>query len=367
MRQYRIICENAIEEDDIIYFARFHARGLYAFDKKKECSKWLGNFPEQPDNEMRLYKSIIKIGSKIFAIPSCGEAIISIYNIDTNEFENVDIRDYFGLNKNNTSDFKFSLCIPYKDYLYLICQSYPAIVKLNIHTYEVEYIDNWRTLISEKNNKWYFSKGIVRDNIAYLSFIEFPAIMTLNLETNETQIINLDSCINGFSGIVEGIENDFWLFGYVEPYAVNINTKGEIIKEVKLFDSPVLRENSAIIENPLQEGNGCFLFPLSADHVYYFDFNSNKCEICNEFEEIVKREYTNANGRIFSFQTRPHYVYLVEVGSRIWHEIDLISRKIHTFDVFQYKSFLLRNWQRGIKENETDNLSAFIKILSIKE
>ena len=367
MKKYKIICENAIEENDLMYFARFHGRGLYSYDKKNKCTKWLGNFPEQPNNAIRLYESLIKINSKIFAFPSYGESIISIYNIDTNEFETIDIREYIKTNPTNVAYMKFNDCVPYKDYLYIICQSYPAIVKLNIHTYDVEYIDDWVPLVSDKRKKWYFGKGVVREKIVFLPFIEFSAILTMNLETSETQVINLDSELNGFSVLIDGANDDFWLFGAVEPFAININSKGEVLEKIKLFDLPELRENGTVIDNSIKEGNGCFLFPLSIDHIYYFDFISKKCEICDEFEIIVRREYLNDNGRIFSFQTRPHYVYLVEVGSRLWHEIDLRNRSIRTFDVFQYKPFIVRNWQRGIKENEIENLSTFIIILSIKE
>ena len=138
MKEYRIICENAIEEDDFIYFARFHGCGLYAYDKKRECTKWLGNFPDQPNNAIRLYKSLIKIETKIFAIPSCGEAIIAIYDIDANEFETVNISSYLKTNNYGTDLLKFSSCFEYKDCLYLICQSYPAIVKLSI--YSISYV-----------------------------------------------------------------------------------------------------------------------------------------------------------------------------------------------------------------------------------
>lgn len=353
----KVICENAIEEGDMIYFPLFYGNGLYSFNKKTNQANRLGSFPGQPFNVHRLYEGLIKVGSKIIAIPSYGEAVISIYDLDSKKFETIDLQPYCGENVDSwRKDFKFFNCIPHKNFIFIIGRHYPVILKMDIDTYRIECITQWATEIEQP----YLWDGFIQDGCGYFVFSQTSAFLKLDLESGKTEIIRFDASVQQFAGIIPGKANDFWMIGAFKAVAVNVSASGEVLGEVKLYTPPTWADGMATLENPIPEGNGVYLFPVCAEHVYYFDFLTKTCVVCQEFEEIMNRSQRKGRS-FFSFQTRPHFAYIVETETQLWHELDLSTREIRTFYVLQDVSV----FQKGAKEGQNFTLQDLIDLLDV--
>ena len=351
--KHNIFCENAIEDNGIIYFVAFHGRLLYAYDKNSKTTKSLGAIPNQSVNGMRLFESIIKIGSKIIIAPSGADSVMVVYDLNNEEFTCVN------LGIDSKGFFKFNSIIPFENNVYLIGQSLHIILKVNLDDYKIEKI-------YENNNSgsWMCINGFVLDEYAYIPFVELSSFIKLNLKTSEIEIINYDSSIKSCCGILKGTKDDLWIIGLNEPYLINTDYKGNVIKEVLIEELNGLHTPYGLFENPVIEENKIYLFPLGARNIYCYNTETDTVEKCKEFASITNSAFSNPNNsRLFSFQAREQYIYLVEANNKVWHEVSLLDRTYNSFEVFQDPEVITRRWKYGITESNNERLTDLFDVL----
>lgn len=348
MKPIQVWGEFIIEENDTLYFSTFFGNGLYRYDKKTKKSKWLGYFKGQPkgEREYRLCGPMIKAGSKIFIAPLCGNAVINIYHIDTGMFELIDLCAYEQRAGEKTKrPFKFAAIHRYGESLYFIGLSFPAIVKVSLVDFSVEYIDGWADQI-EEDYLYYCKPGVVCGKYGYFPFALTSALLKVNMEDGFAKVIKIASSANGFMGAAKGLQDDFWLLGADKRLCLNIREDGTVIEEVS-FNIPIdSGKDSGVLKNPMSDGKGMYLYPVWTDHVYYFDFVTKEIRECQEFDEIVCRELgdkTRADRRLISVSARPDYVYLIEHKTKLWHEVCLSGRSYNSFEINQDIAYVWKN------------------------
>ena len=360
--------EVLVEENNYIYFVPFFGNALYRYDKKRKENFWLGSFKGQSEDEWayRLFGAMIKVDEKIFVAPSCGNSIINIYDIKEKQFGHIDLRGYLADKEMMDKDklpCKFVAIYRFKDYLYFLGCTFPAIVRLSLSNMNVDYIDGWHKLL--KDYTFYCQPGIIRDAEGLFPFAESAGLLKIDLETGVFEIIEVKSAAQGFMGVVAGIENDLWVLDGKELKCINISENGDVLEEVKLNIKADKGKNHGIIKNPIGDGKGMYIFPVWTDHVYYFSFYDKKLEICEEFDEIISRELGKKdidNRRVMIVSPKPNYVYMIEYHSQYWNEIYLPTREYNSFIV---NEDLLHKWSRGVMvfaENNNE-LNDFIRLV----
>lgn len=360
-----IICENATEENGVLYFVNYYNSALYLYDKNKKISKRLGQLPTQSNMKKRMFEAIHKKGNKIYIAPSFYELQIAIFDLSKNEFKYIDLAKYVNGDIGLNYGFKFDSIIPYENYIYLIGRLFPGVVRINTDDDTVLILNSWDSLTKKDRNKWMFINGFVEDNIAYLPFVEFPAFVKLDLKTSETTLVRFDTKIKKFSGMTKGINNDLWFLGHDEPCLINVSLNGERSIEY-YFDIPETKNASSLFENLVRDEKGIYLFPLCVNNIYYFDFNKLTCEVCSEFCNITKNEFCGKyeSPRVFSFITN-NQVYIVERNCKIWHELNLNDRTYKSFNVFEDEKYVLKIWGYGIKESQKYKLDDLFEIINL--
>ena len=76
--------------------------------------------------------------------------------------------------------------------------------------YYVELIDKIEKKIENIKEIYFFVEGIIRGNDVYLPFCCTNAVLIFNLENKTTKIVEINSKVKGFCGIVDDGEN-LWL------------------------------------------------------------------------------------------------------------------------------------------------------------
>lgn len=364
----RIICENAVEEKDILYFINYYNSCLYSYDKKTKKTKRLACFFTKIKTKKRLYESIIKVNEKIIIAPSFGELKIIIFNLTNSEISYIDLSMFIENGMKYNQGFAFNKIINYEKYIYVIGQAFPGIVRINLEDNSTLILNSWNNDTANERKKWMFINGFEKDNIAYLPFVEFSGFIKLDLRTSETELIRFQSSITEYSGVVSGENNDLWFLGLKEPYLINVTLEGKLIQEYYLNNVPNVNVTSALFENPIRDKNGIYLFPLNVDNVFYFNINNKTCELCSEFSEIIRNEFNNYEyPRVLSFNTHPEYMYLIARNQKNWYQINLLSREFESFYVYEDEMINMKRWNYGIKENNNQNLFDLFSYINNKK
>lgn len=367
-----IICEYAIEYMGNLYFSSYGGNSFYRYNREVEESYKIASVVKNPvpDTIMkRLYKKMCPVGRKIYLFPWAGDNVINVYDLDSEDYSCIDISMYDTGDKKKT-DYKICDCFKYDKYIYAIGMSYPAILRINTEDDTVNCIASFRNKSDEECLNLYLGYGMAKDNTAYIPTLEENAFLKLNLETGEIVKICVEGKFSGFTNlIIDNQDNLFLLEKWTNRIAC-VKTSGEVISIQEVPECPPKEiEEASYFDCMIREGNGFYLFPVKANHIYYFDFDRGKFEMCREFESIMAGEYkdnADKNGRVYGFSHKEHYAIVIEGTRKKWYELNLVNRTIDSFEVRVAKNAIVTMWNY-CKENERKTLNSFMEYVDLLE
>lgn len=219
-------CEVTEEDDEIIEkeaigFHDFYSDGEYIWVASNNCNglfkininsmetEYMGSFPDENLKGLHLYRSLTKVGSKLYFTPFMAENI-GVYDLDTNKFcAGPELRD-------KDIPFKFERSVVFNDCIYFLPQRYNAIVKYEIKTNKISYIDEYMSEFTEKSSEkypMYFGGGVVvEDDKVYIPFRGKNAILEFNLTEQNCRTIIIGEKEDYYISIYTCF-GYFWLIG----------------------------------------------------------------------------------------------------------------------------------------------------------
>ena len=317
MELNNVISEYAIEYMGELYFSSYGGNSFYRYNRSENESYKIGPVIKHPTREIvmsRLYKTIFPMEKKIYLFPWTGDSNVNIYNLDTEELSCIDISMYDS-GQIEKVEYKICDCFAYGKYLYAIGLNYPAVLRIDTESDKVECIIDFRNEKNHGNWSLFLGYGVKNGSVAYIPMVDESAFIQLNLESGETNKICIDGCFSGFTNMILVPNGDFYLLERWTNRIVHVGSNGKVISIHDVPGCPKKEiDNASYFDCLICEGNGFYLFPVKANHIYYFDFDKNEFEICCEFEEIMDREYkNNPNKNIFSQESKifPISKYLI--------------------------------------------------------
>ena len=370
MELNNVICEYAIEHMGNLYFSCYGGNSFYRFDKKADGSYKIGPLIKHPSPELtmsRLYKKVYPVNRKIYLFPWTGESKIDIYNLDTEELSYIDISNY-DLGQTNNTEFKICDCLAYGKYLYAIGLNFPAVLKVDTVSDDVKCVIDFRNDKKTEKGRLFLGYGEKKNNVAYIPVLEESAFLQLDLETERTNKVCVSGNFDGFTNMILDMDGNIYLLEKWTNRIVHVKETGEVLATFEVPDCPEKRiDRASYFDCMIREGNGFYLFPVKANHIYYFDFDEKKFEICREFEGIMDREYINnpnKNGRVYGFSHKNHYAIVIEGTTKKWHEINLIDRSFDSFEVKIAKNAIVKMWNY-CRESDKKTLNGFMEYIDL--
>lgn len=367
-----VICEYATEYNGELYFSTYHGNSLYRYNKKSDDSHKIGPVVKKPlpgTKMSRLYKKICPVGRKMYLFPWTGESVIGVYDLDSEELESIDISMYDS-GQHEKTEFKICDCFEYDKYLYAIGLNYPAVLRIDTQDNTISCVVDFRNKQNVGSWHLYLGYGVRRDNIAYIPILEESAFLKIDLETGKTNTIDIEGHFSGFTNLILDLENHVYLLEKWTNRIVCVESNGGIISIQEVPDCPPKQiEEASYFDCLIHEGNGFYLFPVKANHIYFYDFDKKGFEVCNEFEEIMGREYkdnSDKNGRIYGFSHKDHYAIVIEGTNKTWYEINLSDRSVSPFEMRVAKNAIVKMWNY-CKEDDKKTLNGFIEYLDLLE
>jgi hypothetical protein len=383
-----LVFENFIQVDNDYWFTAFNLNGLFRMNAKTWKADFMGCFPGEND-WLRLYFNIIQYKNLLIFAPFAAQQI-ALYRMDTSEFINIPLHNPQDAEKENTTGNipyvvyrKFSVCTQYGGYAFFFPCTYPAIIKLNLETYETEYMyEPLKQLnkLAKRPELYYFRKGVQIDNVVKLWCVAANASVEFDMETCQ---LNICGAANDGTAYIEAVYDDecCWLFPKASGKAMR-----------KLTDDP---SQNAFIDlsrggttkyipylHAVNTEDFIYAFPTTAEHV----LKINKRENLAEVFPLLDSENTgapalpssdwrffiagNCGDKIFAFNaiSRKLILYDPVSGSikreHVWSNHKVLTDNTSLLKVWElYYERIVQEEELAVKEERRKTLNAYLKLL----
>ena len=346
----RMNCYGMVEDENDIWFSWATANGVCRIDKVSGKAELLEYFEDYSWNQGNLYHSIQKAGDQIVFVPSLAESI-AVYDVWQKKISYISLQAVDGTGRKETyPGIKFWSSILYGSFVYMFGYSYPAILKLNVETKEVKYLTDWvekieKRIVKTTDSRGYFLEGTVFSHYAFIPCGCTNAVLKLNLLTDQTEVIDLDTSVDGFGGIAFDGE-DFWLVGRGKNSNCLIcwNEGNYRLKEAVVGSFNEEYDGNTFWE-PVCQNGVVYLFPLIDGDIYKADKQNGSVEIsiCEDFKcSSADRQCQMSDGVM-----RPHLyrekIRFVTCHDFIWHEYDVKTRALQSREIrFEFSKKMIR-------------------------
>lgn len=198
------IVEAMVLTDGFIWCMAGGFNAFFQIDIISGQINYLGEVPNEKIQKARLYSDIQQYEDKLIFVPMAAEDI-AIYNIKENKFIKIKLKQPNNINNLYKTDYKFSKCFIFKSYAYFFSVSFPAIVKLNLINYELQYIDDWVKRFCNKEIKReqvYFRNAYKKEGRVYLPSCCNNQVVEFELEQERFYYHEVGKRSESFSDIV---------------------------------------------------------------------------------------------------------------------------------------------------------------------
>lgn len=334
-------------EKGIIFSSR-DGEGLYFLKAGEREAKRLAFFPDRRMKEQVFYKSLVKMGDRIFLSPSLADDI-AVYDGGTKEIQTIPLDRMFGKAEGLC---KFWTSLAVGNFVYLIGHYYPAIVKLNIHTLELTYLTGWVEQIERKRKLQdapYLGIGIREGDTAFFPCCCTNGILKLDLRTDKTELCEVKTRINGFNGICFS-EDRYWLPSR-DSYDVAVwDIHQDRADTLAVLDS---KRNKGNFYPPLLLGKKLYLFSNIVGHVYSMDTVDRTIRWIKGLDKILNNTPQLSSGQM-KLVIPPALIQgklcFVTARDCVWHVYDSDTESLTDFSVLpdeqgQKDLFRKRSWE----------------------
>lgn len=279
-----LVFENFHDGGQHFWFSANNVNGLFRMDKQIWKAKFMGSFPGEPAFG-RGYSFIAENDGKLYFAPFETDSI-GIFDIEKNTFSKIEISEptRTAFVKYNPM-IKFSFAAAYKDWVFFFPFTYPAIIRLNTKTGELEYLDEWVTSLIKSisaDNAYYFGEGHVSGADVTMFCANENAFVRFNMEECSLKII--DVCKN--DGDHFGISFDgecYWTAPIGNPAAVvKLNPKTGEQAEIMQFPPSFVPGTHPMLYSAYA-GGYVWMLPGTANESLKINVKTNEIEIADEF------------------------------------------------------------------------------------
>jgi len=321
--------ETCIIGEEGIWFSAFDHNGLYFKGRLSKKAILVGVIPNERKYALRLYASMVRYENKIFLIPFLAKEV-AVYDIDQKEFKKIPLKKVseFGDKKLANEMAKFWCSKLYKDTLFLFPHNYPALVMINVHTYEVSYLSEFVYELETLsiNREPYITDIYVENHMVYGSCACANVVLQVDLVEKSVNVCKIPVDANGFNGITK-IGNEIWLAPRIMGGIVCFNIKGNI---VSVYDKyPEGFQYSCVPFHTLYQcADGILLIPDLSNQFVLLDIQTKNMKSIGYLSNLIDGErlegtysfdktmaYSMNNDQLRFMSGKDYTFYLVNINS----------------------------------------------------
>jgi hypothetical protein len=323
---------------------------LYKHNKQSNKTESVGIIPEQ---KYRVNIWIAENKRKLYFAPLSSNKI-SIFDMSQKNFEQIDFRNDCSV------AYKFQCTVSFKNFVYFIPREFPAIMRLNTNTNEIEYFSEWVSEVSKLRisklrdfESVIFFHFCIADTEIALVINGANTLMFFNMETGNYEIKHIGEGPEQYGSICFDGQN-YYLSSFYGDYIVKWNRQTNKTLKIKLPAS-FSRKIGISINFLVQYLNGyIWLFPHVANNAYKINVNTDEITELPEFMEFIGDKGLAWNYNILFADG--NFIYASTINKGI-AKYNTENRELNSINDFKNEDFqnetALALWLRDGKPDET--------------
>ena len=313
------------KENNTAWMSGLYVNGLFKMDLKSGKIDYVGQFPWYKKDTTSLYSKVYKYDNKIICLPNTAEGI-AIYDITKSEFFKIDI------DSSKCEENSFISIAAYKNYVFLIGRSKPVILRINMDTYEVMYINDL-IKISKKSIIDSFSPCfekdlcVIQDNF-YIPFSNSGLLLNFNMKELNYVLYDLGKD-RTFNSICFDGKSNLWIAPRKAGAIVRFNIETEAIEEYT--DYPVDFDSCDITFSGIEYSDGfIYLIPSKSNMLLKLNENDGSMKCIKYFDKVGK---LNAWQRYYFSYVENNLVKLFDIENHKIVHFDDKNNEIIDYDI----------------------------------
>lgn len=335
--------EFVVTEGQMGWFVSLENQCLCEVDFARRKGKILKYFGYTENGDVR-YRGVIKCNDYLYVYPQADDNILVI-DLNGEEVNRINIVSLPSSDKvymEGKPNFRNAFI--YEDYIFFQGYQYPALIRLDVETNQLEYItdciDEINKRLEAKTNLGYFMEGcVVRGDKAYCAIGCIPGLLELDVNTLQSKIIDIETTAGGIAGITE-VNDDVWCLTCGEPNANQIllwNNKTQKIEKQVEFNMPFA---VGYASNAACHIGGKLYFPVASamlDDFHEYDLEMGELSQNQAWEELDYRYHGNylGNFTMMSVWVENNKTLHFATGKDFkWHEYNTDTEELISYDIF---------------------------------
>lgn len=366
-------------DSEYIWFVHGKMNLLMRYDLKMKRTAIIAKIPGETFFLESSYQAIYKYKNKIFLIP-CWAREIAVYDILDNKFQKISLKN----REKYEQKLLFCKVYLYNNFLYAIPYQYNAIVKINIDSLDINYIDVIKQIKNIKPNIsiFFIADAVQLDEEIAMTILNTNKILFFNLNTcsiklcsgQEGREFTFLTCINSQIYIYDkkaekiikwnrtfyneeeeffAIKNDEIELKCLESKYILIDNPYNTVTTVIDERGIVLYQNSDkchIEKRALNSSYCCGICSNQIDNKYYFDFYDNG---------LYQFEDGKPQHKVIHFKIKDKMRYLFQ------YDIESISNENELLTLKKWLSFIKKPENISVKYQNRYGKQIFVTVKSI--
>ena len=322
---------------------------LYRHDRQSGETRLVGKI----SRKNWAYLEITEHNRKLYFAPYYKNNKISFFDMSQNKFEQLSFKDECKYNN------KFKGLAGFKNFVYFIPNEYPAIMRLDTGTNEIEYFSAWYADASKFCNPiqetWknaIFLHWISTGTNLALIIQGSNALMFFNMETGAYEIKKIGEKSEQYATVCFDGQN-YYLSSYYKNYIVKWNSATNETSKIELPNSFSRKDNIHCNFMIVYLSECIWLFPMAANNAY--KINAKTGEIM-ELPELVEHfENNTLDWHYYLVNAQGDTVYATTINKGIV-EYNINTRELNFIKPSNYEmDAVLLDCENEIDQTITEN------------
>lgn len=325
------------------WFVSWNTQCLYEVDFSKKQGKILKFLGCMENGDVK-YKGVVKYKDYLYIYPHAEDNIM-VVDLNGKEVELIAISLLTVSDKiYMEGKSKIRNAFIYENYIFFQGYQYPALIRLNVETNQLEYItdciDEINRRLEAKSNLGYFMEGcVVKGDKAYCAIGCIPGLLELDVNTLQSKIIDIETTAGGIVGITE-VNEDVWCLTCGEPNANQIllwNSKNQKLEKQVEFNMPFAVSYAS---NAACHIGKKIYFPIASaqlDDFHEYDLETEELSLNEMWKQLDYRYHGNYLGgfTMMSVWVEDNKILHFATGKDFkWHEYNTDTEELISYDIF---------------------------------
>lgn len=287
INKFGISFESCCLADNKRWFFFNEYNALCNMDPDTNIINYSGSVPWENVFTKYLFADIQYFNGILLLVPR-GASSIALYNIKEKTFHKIELKKIETKSKNSyVSWMKFICSVIVDNSIYMIPRTYPAIVELNLITYQLDYHNQWVSEADERlfeNEAFFWSDYVVKGKTIILASANGDYLLSFDTIKKSYKIIDCNNNWNGFSGI-EVLEENLLLTGRKDGIIKLWDSKNNTIRDFGQLPQGFFVHKIIGFSKLMRIGSSILAIPLWANMLLKIDPDQETIVCLKEYDE----------------------------------------------------------------------------------